>query len=195
MRAVGKNVPRKEGAAKVTGAARYVDDLSFPGMLPGATVRSTISRGEILSIRHDLGRDGFTVVDLREIPGRNVVALIEEDQPCLAERAVRHAAEPILLLAHEEKEKLAAPKVEPRMVIAWIIRRRSSVMGSPPSSPTQAREADAAPKPCRWKPGPERRRTRLGSTTAYTDRSMSAPGPRGRSGSGTRHSRRRLRSS
>jgi xanthine dehydrogenase molybdopterin-binding subunit B len=81
-------------------------------MLHGATVRSTISRGEILSIRHDFGRDGFTVVDFRDIPGRNVVALIEDDQPCLAEREVRHAAEPILLLAHEEKEMLASPKVE-----------------------------------------------------------------------------------
>ena len=112
MRAVGKNVPRKEGAAKVTGAARYVDDLSFPRMLHGATVRSTTARGEILSIRHDYDRDGFTVVDFRDIPGRNVVALIEDDQPCLAEREVRHAAELILLLAHEEKEKLASPKVE-----------------------------------------------------------------------------------
>src|SRR6266498_2166889 len=111
MAAVGKKVPRKEGAAKVTGAARYVDDLSFPGMLHGATVRSTIPRGEILSIRHDLGRDGFTVVDFRDIPGRNVVALIEDDQPCLAEREVRHGAEPILLLAHADRERLLAANV------------------------------------------------------------------------------------
>ncbi|HLN57667.1 MAG TPA: xanthine dehydrogenase family protein, partial [Thermoanaerobaculia bacterium] len=111
MPSVGRRVPRKEGAAKVTGAARYVDDLSFPGMLHATTVRSTIPRGEILSVVHDLDRDGFTVVDFRDIPGRNVVALIEDDQPCLAERDVRHAAEPILLLAHEDKEKLAAPQV------------------------------------------------------------------------------------
>jgi CO/xanthine dehydrogenase Mo-binding subunit len=109
--AVGRAVVRKEGAAKVTGAARYVDDISFPGMLHGATIRSTIPRGEILSIRHDLDGGGFTVADFRDIPGRNVVALIEDDQPYLAEREVRHAAEPILLLAHGDKEKLAAPKV------------------------------------------------------------------------------------
>ncbi len=112
MTAVGKKVPRKEGVAKVTGAARYVDDLCFPGMLHGGTVRSTIPCGEILSVRHDLDRDGFTVVDYRDIPGRNLVALIEDDQPCLAEREVRHAAEPILLIAHAGKEKLAAPQVE-----------------------------------------------------------------------------------
>lgn len=112
MPSVGKRVARKEGIAKVTGAARYVDDLVFPGMLYGATIRSTIPKGEILSIRCDFERDGYTVADYRDIPGRNVVALIEDDQPCLAEREVRHVAEPILLLAHEDKEKLIAPKVE-----------------------------------------------------------------------------------
>ena len=111
FRSVGRNVPRKEGIAKVTGAARYIDDLSFPGMLHGATVRSTIARGEILSVTRGFDAAGFTVADFRDIPGKNVVALIEDDQPCLAEREVRHAAEPILLLAHEDREKLLGAKV------------------------------------------------------------------------------------
>jgi CO/xanthine dehydrogenase Mo-binding subunit len=111
LRSVGRRVPRKEGVAKVTGASRYIDDISFPGMLYGATVRSTIARGEIVSVAFGFDRDGFTVVDFHDIPGRNVVALIEDDQPCLAEREVRHAAEPVLLLAHEEKEKLLGAKV------------------------------------------------------------------------------------
>jgi len=50
MTLVGKSVPRKEGRKKVTGAALYVDDLTFPGMLHGATVRSTIARGRIKNI-------------------------------------------------------------------------------------------------------------------------------------------------
>ena len=33
-------------------------------------------------------------------PGRNAIALLELDQPCLVEREIRHAAEPVLLLAH-----------------------------------------------------------------------------------------------
>jgi CO/xanthine dehydrogenase Mo-binding subunit len=111
LRSVGRKVPRKEGIAKVTGASRYIDDISFPGMLYGATVRSTIARGEILSVTRGFDGAGFTVADYRDIPGKNVVALIEEDQPCLAEREVRHPAEPILLLAHEDREKLLAAKV------------------------------------------------------------------------------------
>jgi CO/xanthine dehydrogenase Mo-binding subunit len=103
---VGRNVPRKEGRDKVTGRALYVDDLSFPGMLHAKTIRSTIPRGEIAGIRLDFDRAGFTVADFHDVPGRNAVALIELDQPCLAEREIRHFAEPILLIAHEDREKL-----------------------------------------------------------------------------------------
>src|SRR2546423_1186510 len=111
----GKPVPRKEGRAKLTGAARYVDDLDAPGMLYGATVRSHVPRGRIREITFGDGLpwDEFTVVTARDIPGANYVALILNDQPYLAETVVNHAEEPILLLAHEDKYLLeeARPRV------------------------------------------------------------------------------------
>ena len=110
--AVGRNVLRKEGVEKVTGAARYVDDLTFPDLLHARTVRSTIPAGDILDVRLNFDTTGFTVVDHRDIPGRNVVALIDDDQPCLAERIVRHVAEPIVLLAHEDRDTLMAADVQ-----------------------------------------------------------------------------------
>src|SRR5438045_974839 len=100
-KAVGRSVLRKEGAEKVTGAARYLDDLSFPNLLHARTIRSTIPSGEITRIRFKSDPKGFTVVDSGGIPGRNVVALITDDQPVLAETIIRHVAEPILLIAHE----------------------------------------------------------------------------------------------
>ena len=109
--AVGRNVFRKEGLEKVTGAARYVDDLAFPGMLHGRTIRSTIPAGEIADIRLNFDTSGFTIVDYRDIPGANVVALIDDDQPCLAEREVRHVAEPILLLACADRDRVLAADV------------------------------------------------------------------------------------
>ena len=104
-KAVGANVRRKDGDAKVTGAAKYIDDLSFPGMLYGVTIRSTIPRGTITGRRIDLPRD-FIVADHRDIPGKNYVALIDPDQPCLAVDDVKHVAEPILLAAHADKSAL-----------------------------------------------------------------------------------------
>jgi len=101
----GHSVPRKEGRAKVTGRARYVDDLDFPDMLYGATVRSNIARGRILGIRFGEGIpwSEFTIVTAADIPGKNEIALIEHDQPCLAAEVFKHPEEAIVLLAHADR--------------------------------------------------------------------------------------------
>ena len=101
-------MPRKEGWGKVTGAARYVDDMILPGMLYGATVRSNIARGKIRKISFDAGVtwDEFILVTAKDIPGKNCIALILDDQPCLAADTVNHPEEPILLLAHADRHKL-----------------------------------------------------------------------------------------
>jgi CO/xanthine dehydrogenase Mo-binding subunit len=116
---VGKRVPRKEGRKKVTGQALYVDDLSFPGMLHGVTVRSPVPRGRItnISFEGDLPWDEFTVVAAKDIPGGNYVALILNDQPYLAAEFVNHAEEPILLLAHRDKYLLEEARRNVRIEI------------------------------------------------------------------------------
>ena len=105
---IGKSVPRKEGRKKVTGQALYVDDLTFPEMLHGATVRSPVARGRIknISFEGDLPWDEFVVVTAKDIPGANHVALILEDQPYLAAEYVNHPEEPVVLLAHKDKHLL-----------------------------------------------------------------------------------------
>jgi CO/xanthine dehydrogenase Mo-binding subunit len=104
--AVGQNVFRKEGYEKLTGAARYVDDIAFEGMLYGKTIRSRIARGRIKSIAFDPEYDWSRIViaDHRDIPGDNYVALIENDQPLLVESEVRHYDEPVLLIAAESRK-------------------------------------------------------------------------------------------
>ncbi len=52
--AVGKSPRRKDAVAKVTGRARYTDDLSMPGMLYAKYVRSPIAHGRVLHI--DIGK-------------------------------------------------------------------------------------------------------------------------------------------
>ena len=81
-------------------------------MLHARTIRSTIARGRLRDVRLEFDRTGFTIVDHRDITGRNVVALIEDDQPLLVERDIRHVAEPILLLAHEDLDTLRQARVE-----------------------------------------------------------------------------------
>ncbi len=105
---VGTSVPRKEGRDKVTGRAQYIDDMSLPDMLFGATVRSRVPRGNIKKITFGPGVawDEFVIVSANDIPGKNCIALIVEDQPCLADGVVNHPEEPILLLAHPNRNIL-----------------------------------------------------------------------------------------
>ncbi len=102
---VGKSIPRKEGRKKVTGAALYIDDLTFTDLLYGVTVRNPAMRGTIRSINFggDVPWAEFTTVTAKDIPGENYVALILNDQPYLADDKVNHPEEPILLLAHPNK--------------------------------------------------------------------------------------------
>ena len=59
-------MPRKEGVEKVTGAARYLDDLSFPNLLHARTIRSTIPCGEITGVAFKSDPAGFTVAAARQ---------------------------------------------------------------------------------------------------------------------------------
>ncbi len=97
---------RLEALAKLTGREQYVDDLPLDGFLWGMTVRSPAPRGRITAIRFapDVDWSQFVVVDHQDIPGPNVVALIEQDQPVLAASWVRHVHEPVLLLAHPSRD-------------------------------------------------------------------------------------------
>jgi CO/xanthine dehydrogenase Mo-binding subunit len=105
---VGTSVPRLEGRGKVTGHARYVDDMVLPGMLYGATVRSSIPRGKIKKFIFGTGIDWneFVIVTPKDIPGKNCIVLIEDDQPCLADDMVNHPEEALLLLAHPDRHLL-----------------------------------------------------------------------------------------
>jgi CO/xanthine dehydrogenase Mo-binding subunit len=108
MPLLGQSIPRREGRAKVTGQARYVDDMALPGMLYGVTVRSPSPRGYIKRIDYgpSIAWNEFTIVTAVDVPGINRVALITDDQPYLAADRVNHAEEPVVLLAHRDRELL-----------------------------------------------------------------------------------------
>jgi CO/xanthine dehydrogenase Mo-binding subunit len=137
---VGRNTLRREGPEKVSGLARYTDDYRLPGALHGVTLRSTIPRGRIRAIRYDpaFPWSEYVIATARDIPGVNDVALIEHDQPLLADTEVRHGMEPILLLAHARRDRayeaLAHINVdydalEPILTIDEALARKQIVRG------------------------------------------------------------------
>src|SRR4051812_4722755 len=118
MNGIGDSPPRPDGFAKVSGAARYVDDVSLPGMWHGATVRSPHPHARIRSIRFDpaAAPEGTVCVTAADLPGPNGVQLLDDSWPILADGFVLHVAEPVALVAAPTRlaarQALAAVQVE-----------------------------------------------------------------------------------
>jgi CO/xanthine dehydrogenase Mo-binding subunit len=121
---VGQSVPRVDGVAKVTGAARYLDDLDVPGAWHGVTVRSTIPHGIFEGLDLDPAFDWSAVVVVTADQlawgaglaagglGDNYIAMIDRDQPALVPPGGRitHADEPVALIAAPTKALAAAAR-------------------------------------------------------------------------------------
>ncbi|MFH1749035.1 MAG: xanthine dehydrogenase family protein molybdopterin-binding subunit [Planctomycetota bacterium] len=107
---VGQDVPRIDGIAKLSGCLRYVDDLAIEDLLHGGTIRGPVARGRVRRIRFDpaINWDEYVIVDHRDVPGPNQVAMIEHDMPALVSDEIRHLHEPVVLIAHRSIHKLRA---------------------------------------------------------------------------------------
>ena len=113
-RARGAAPLRREGPAKLTGAARYADDLVVPGAWYGATIRSADAHARFTALDLDPAFDWSTVVVVTaaDIPGENIVSSIKADQPILVPVGgeILHHAEPLALLAAPDRATLRAAR-------------------------------------------------------------------------------------
>lgn len=107
-RVFGTSPVRVDGWEKVSGQARFIADLEFPGAWIGGTVRSPVPRGRLRGIGRDPAFDWsrVTVVTAADLPGPNMVAMIREDHPVLAAEEVRFVAEAVALVAAPDPETL-----------------------------------------------------------------------------------------
>ena len=99
---IGAGVARPDAVDKVRGEARFTDDLAFPGMLHAWVVRSPHPYARIKRIDASDARrmPGVACIATHEdVPGANVVHVIYDDQPALAEGFVRYVGEPVVLVA------------------------------------------------------------------------------------------------
>lgn len=116
---IGRPVLRREGSEKLTGARQYIDDMNRPEMIYGITVRSSIPRGEIERIEFAPGIpwDQVTVVTAADIPGKNMVALLTDDQPMLVDKQISHQEEAIVLLGHPDKHLLEKARLAVKIYV------------------------------------------------------------------------------
>jgi aerobic carbon-monoxide dehydrogenase large subunit len=113
-RFVGQRVQRREDGRLITGHGSYVDDVSLPGMLHAAFLRSDAARGEIRSIDVSAARelDGVVAVFTgEELNGDVTESWVDYEGPAgssrpfrlLAEGDVRFAGEPVALVIAESR--------------------------------------------------------------------------------------------
>jgi len=104
---IGRSLPRPESVDKVTGAAMFADDFSFPAMLHGATLRAAHPHARILSIDTSKATalpGVHAVLTYRDVPGRNRHGLVIPDWPVLCQDKVRYMGDAVALVAAESPE-------------------------------------------------------------------------------------------
>ncbi|HDD54662.1 MAG TPA: 2Fe-2S iron-sulfur cluster binding domain-containing protein [Chloroflexi bacterium] len=106
---VGQVVPRPEAKEKVTGEAIYTDDISFPDMLYGATLRAGVPHGRVKTLDISKARElpGVqAVLTAEDIPGRLNHGLIIQDWPALVGvgQKVRYVGDAIAIVAADTQD-------------------------------------------------------------------------------------------
>ena len=113
---IGTSVPRVESVEKVTGRAVFAVDISFPDMLWGKVLRSSIAHGRIKRIDVDgaLALPGVkAIVTGLDVAGVKIGRQIY-DMPVLADGVVRFAGEKVAAVAADSEEiaEQALEKIE-----------------------------------------------------------------------------------
>jgi nicotinate dehydrogenase large molybdopterin subunit len=104
---IGRSITRVDALSKATGKAVYADDISLPGMLFAAVLRSPYPSARIVAIDCSEARmlPGVrAVLTAQDIPGSRRYGELIKDQQYLAEERVRYVGDPVALVAAETKE-------------------------------------------------------------------------------------------
>ena len=152
MNVAGHSVPRVDGPAKVTGRARYTVDITVPGMVHGAVLRSTRAHARILGIDAAAAEAASGV--LAVVTGASVAPLdprfghVARDHPALAVDRVLYHGEPVALVVAETRRaaERAARLVDVRYEELPALMDASEALepGAPPLHPERiARTSDA----------------------------------------------------
>jgi CO/xanthine dehydrogenase Mo-binding subunit len=117
LQIIGKSEPRKDGWAKVMGAAQYTADIPLKDLCFGTLVRSPHHHARILRIDTSKARsvpEVVAVLTSLDVPGSKTFGPFVQDQPVLAIDEVHHQGEPVALVVAKSKAaaRLAAECIQ-----------------------------------------------------------------------------------
>jgi len=139
LQSIGTLRPRPDSVAKVTGEARFTDDLKFDGMCHARVKRAGIPHGILRQLDTEAARalpGVVAVLTASDIPGEHNHGLVVADWPAIVgvgER-VRYVADAVAIVAAESKEiaEEALDLIHPEFDLCEIV-----------DNPVRAREEDA----------------------------------------------------
>ncbi|HSE85793.1 MAG TPA: xanthine dehydrogenase family protein molybdopterin-binding subunit [Candidatus Binatia bacterium] len=99
LKYVGHSVPRVDGIEKVTGKAKFLGDLTIPGMLHGKIVRSACPHARILSIDTSKAEALAGVVAVLTAADLSDPVPAYSGRPVIAANKVRYVGEPVAAVA------------------------------------------------------------------------------------------------
>lgn len=126
---VGRPHARPDAAAKVSGAAIYTDDLSYPGMLHAKVRRAMVPHAILQALDVEAARSApgvVLVLTAEDIPGVNSHGLVNQDWPVLVGigQHVRYVGDALAVVVAATPElaahaaELIKPEFDPLPIIA-----------------------------------------------------------------------------
>jgi CO/xanthine dehydrogenase Mo-binding subunit/aerobic-type carbon monoxide dehydrogenase small subunit (CoxS/CutS family) len=106
---VGKIQPRPDAIAKVTGTAKFTDDIQFEGMLHARVKRAGVPHAFVRCIKTQAARNlpgVVCVLTAEDIPGDHYHGLVFPDWPTLVgiDERVRYVGDAVVIVAAETRE-------------------------------------------------------------------------------------------
>jgi nicotinate dehydrogenase large molybdopterin subunit len=101
---IGQSIPKIGVVERLRGEPIFSADLAFEDALVLKVLRSTKAHAVIININYERALEVEGVVGIftaEDVPGKNLIGIINKDQPLLAEGKVRAVGEPIALIAAE----------------------------------------------------------------------------------------------
>ena len=104
---IGKNILRSGTLEKLRGEAVFSADVELDSPLVLKALRSGRAHAEVVGIdpAKALGLEGVVAVfTAKDIPGKNLLGIINKDQPLLASDKIRSIADAVALVAADTEE-------------------------------------------------------------------------------------------
>src|SRR5665648_86640 len=99
---IGEIINRVDSIEKINGEAKYIEDIKFKNLHYARTLRSSIAKGEIVSINYPEIPDGLWIIDAKDTY-KNEVYMIQTDMPIFAKKDVNYIGEPLALIVGKNK--------------------------------------------------------------------------------------------